>query len=63
MLDKYDLFNRPEALWNVDEAEFLDDLGRKSVDIKRNAQQPIVSHSGAEKSHTTLVIGTLASGE
>ncbi|CAF2689825.1 unnamed protein product [Rotaria sp. Silwood2] len=60
---KFDLFNRPDALWNVDEAGFLDDPGRRSVVIKRTTKHAISSHSGTGKSHTTLVICTSASGE
>ncbi|CAF3621241.1 unnamed protein product [Rotaria sp. Silwood1] len=60
---KFNLFNRPEALWNVDESGFLDDPGRRSVVIKRTTKHAISSHSGTGKSHTTLVICTSASGE
>ncbi|CAF4151860.1 unnamed protein product, partial [Rotaria sordida] len=63
VLTKYNLFNRPEALWNVDEAGFTDDPGRRSVVIKRNTKHTTSSQSGTGKSHTTLLICTSASGK
>jgi hypothetical protein len=63
VLKKYNLFNRPEALWNADEAGFTDDPGRRSVVIKRSTKHATSSQSGTGKSHTTLLICTSASGE
>ncbi|CAF1294572.1 unnamed protein product, partial [Rotaria sordida] len=52
-----------EALWNVDEAGFTDDPGRRSVVIKRTTKHATSSQSSTGKSHTTLLICTSASGE
>ncbi|CAF4814523.1 unnamed protein product, partial [Rotaria socialis] len=45
VLTKYNLFNRPEALWNVDEAGFMDDPGRRSGVIKRTTKHAIAAQS------------------
>lgn len=60
---KYNLFNRPEALWNVDETGFNDDPGRRSVVIKRTTKHATSSQSGTGKSHTTILACISASGE
>ena len=60
---KYNLFNRPDALWNVDEAGFSDNPGRRSVVIKRTTKHATSPQAGTGKSHTTLLICTSASGE
>ena len=60
---KFNLFNRPEALWNVDESGFMEDPGRQMVVVKRDTKQAIAAQSGTGKAMTTVVMCVSASGE
>ena len=60
---KNNLFNRPDAIWNVDESGFTDDPSRKQVIVRRSTKHPISSHGGSGKYHTTVLMCTSASGE
>lgn len=62
-MSKLDLFNRPDAIWNVDETGFSDDPGRRQVVVKRTSKYAISSHSGSGKTYTTVLMCTSASGE
>ncbi|CAF4184325.1 unnamed protein product [Adineta steineri] len=62
VLTKLNLFNRPDAIYNVDESGFGDDPGRKQVIIKRDSKYGITSQGGSGKSLTTLLMCTSASG-
>jgi len=46
VLTKLNLFDRPEALYNVDESGFGDDLGRKQVIIKRDSKYATCTQGG-----------------
>ncbi|CAF3603725.1 unnamed protein product, partial [Rotaria sp. Silwood2] len=63
VLTTHNLFNRPDAIWNVDESGFTDDPGRKQVVVTRSNKHPTSSHSGSGKSHTTVLICASAIGE
>jgi hypothetical protein len=63
VLEKFQLFNRPEALWNADESGFFDDPGRRSVVVKRGTKDAIASQSGTGKTMTTVLMCVSASGE
>ncbi|CAM4971740.1 unnamed protein product [Rotaria socialis] len=58
VLEKNQLFNRPDAIWNVDESGFTDDPGRKQVIVKRSTKYPTSSHSGTGKTHTTVLMSS-----
>ena len=62
MFKKYDLSDRPEALWKADEADFTDDLGGRCVVIKRSTKHAISSQSDTGKSHTTFLVHVSVSG-
>lgn len=49
VLSKHNLFDRPNAIFNVDESGFFDDPGRRSVVIKRSTKHVIASQSGTGK--------------
>ncbi|CAF1063108.1 unnamed protein product [Rotaria magnacalcarata] len=63
VLAKLNLFDRPEAIYNVDESAFGDDPGRKQVIIKRDSKYAISSQGGSGKCYTTLLMCTSASGK
>ncbi|CAF4044322.1 unnamed protein product [Rotaria sordida] len=63
VLSKLNLFNRPEAIFNIDESAFGDDPGRKQVIIKRDSKYATCTHGGSGKRYTTLLICTSASGK
>jgi hypothetical protein len=63
VLTKLDLFNRPEAIYNVDESGFGDDPGRKQVIIKRDSKYATCTQGGTGKSFTTVLMCTSASGK
>ncbi|CAF4340713.1 unnamed protein product [Rotaria socialis] len=63
VLEKNQLVNRPDAIWNVDESGFTDDPGRKQVIVKRSTKYSTSSHSGTGKTHATVLMCTSASGE
>jgi hypothetical protein len=63
VLTKYNLFDRPNAIFNVDESGFFDDPGRRSVVVKRSTKHVIASQSGTGKQMTTVLICTSASGK
>ncbi|CAF4926218.1 unnamed protein product, partial [Rotaria socialis] len=63
VLTKLNLFDRPEAIYNVDESAFGDDPGRKQVIIKRDSKYAISSQGGSGKCYTTLLMCTSASGK
>jgi len=60
---KLRLFDRPEAIYNVDESGFADNPGIKQVIIKRNSKYAVSAEGGSGKSFTTLLICTSASGK
>ncbi|CAF1090985.1 unnamed protein product [Adineta steineri] len=47
VLTKLNLFNRPEAIYNVDKSGFGDDPGRKQIIIKRDSKYGITSQGGS----------------
>ena len=62
VLEKKNLLNRSDAVFNVDESGFTDDPGRKQVIVKRSTKHSTSVHSGSEKTHTTVLMCTSASG-
>ena len=62
VLEKNNLLNRPDAIFNVDESGFTDDPGRKQVIVKRSTKHPTSVHSGSGKIHTTILMCTSISG-
>ena len=63
VLTKNNLFNRPDAIWNVDESEFTDDPSWKQFIVRRSTKNPISFHGDSVKSHTTVLMCTSESGE
>ncbi|CAF4193164.1 unnamed protein product, partial [Rotaria sordida] len=63
VLEKFQLLDRPEALWNADESGFFEDPGRRSVVVKRGTKHAISSQSGTGKSMTTVLMCVCANGE
>ncbi|CAF4577015.1 unnamed protein product, partial [Rotaria sp. Silwood2] len=63
VLSELNLFNRSEAIYNVDESAFGDDPGRKQVIMKRNSKFATCIQGGSGKSYTTLLICISASGK
>lgn len=63
VMTKLNLFNRPNAIWNVDESGFGDDPGRRQVVVKRSSKYAISSHSGSGKNYNTILMCTSATGE
>ena len=63
VLSKLNLFDRPDAIYNVDESGFSDDPGRKQVIIKRDSKYATCTQGGSGKNYTTLLICTSASGK
>ena len=63
VLEKNNLLNRPDAIFNVDKSGFTDDSGRKQVIVKRSKKHPTIVHSGSGKIHTTVLMCTSARGE
>ncbi|CAF2918027.1 unnamed protein product [Rotaria sp. Silwood2] len=63
VLEKFQLLDRPEALWNADESGFFEDPGRRSVVVKRGTKHAISSQSGTGKSMTTVLMCVSANGE
>ena len=57
-LTKSNLFNRPDAIWNVDESGVTDGPSKKQVIVRRSTKHPISSHEGSGKSHTTALMCT-----
>lgn len=62
-LTDLDLFDRPSAIYNVDESGFGDDPGRKKVIIKRSSKQATCAQGGTGKSYTTVIVCCSASGK
>ena len=56
VLTTNNLFNRPDAIWNVDQSGFTDNPSRKQVIVRRSTKHPISSHGGSSKSHTTVLV-------
>jgi hypothetical protein len=61
VLTNLNLFNRPEAIYNVDETGFGDDPGCKQVIIKRDSKYAICMQGSAGRSFTTLLMCISAS--
>ncbi|CAF1167594.1 unnamed protein product, partial [Didymodactylos carnosus] len=62
ILDKLELFNKPDHIFNCDESGFSDDPGTKSVVVKRETKFPNAVHGGSGKSQTTVLLCTSAAG-
>lgn len=56
------MFDRPEAIYNVDEAGFSDDPGRRKVIVKKNSKYATCVQGGGGKSYTTVIVTISASG-
>ena len=63
VLSKHKLFDRPNAIFNVDESGFLNDPGRRSVVVRRSTKHVISSQAGSGKEMVTVLICTSASGK
>ncbi|CAF1539086.1 unnamed protein product [Adineta ricciae] len=62
ILAKYDLFNKPEQIFNCDESGFRDDPGKKNVVVSRDTKYANKVHGGSGKDRTTVLLTISASG-